>query len=210
MKLEIKTESYQPFDFSEYYLVKLPVFTFNIHVYTIGEPLTDFSIELIVETIKNLVIARRLELSYNCTDKSDRANGAKITWFIENLTTDLNHFSWLEQQILSVAPHSRRKPLNEFIHAVLCHFDKIFNYLGRYILYKVATENKSGLITTSISKRFLSKRLSITLNEAVSLAGFIKTEGQIGIESVENEKFKFFSDTLFSKLRRQFINYKND
>ncbi|MBL7706075.1 MAG: hypothetical protein JNM21_11075 [Taibaiella sp.] len=206
----IQSSSYQVTDFSEFYLTKLPVFKFNINASTIGEPLTGFCIDLIYETVKNLIIANQLQLSYSYPDKSFWTNGAKVDWWIERTVTDLSPFNWLEQQILSAALLNRQKRLNDFINTILSNCSPPLNILSRYILYKVATTSQSGLITTNTSKRFLSKQLHITINEAVNLQNFIKTEGQSGTEYVANKAFKDFSDTLFSQLRRQLINYQNN
>jgi len=206
--LAINTQSDQPFDFSEFYLTKLPVFKFNINVSTIGEPFTDFCVDLIYETVKNLVIAR--QLSYVYAGKSFWTNGEEIDWFVKRITTALSPFSWLEQQILNAALHNKQKRLTDFISTLLSNCDQSSKPLSRHILYQVATSNQSGLITTSTSKRFLFKQLNITLNGSVSLEHFIKTEGRSGTEYLENEKFKHFSESLFAKLRRQFINPQND
>lgn len=206
----IQSSSYQVTDFSEFYLTKLPIFKFNINASSIGEPFTGFCIDLIYETVKNLIIANQLQLSYSYPDKSFWTDRTKVDWWINRTATDISSFCWLEQQILSAALLNRKKRLKDFITTILGNCSPPFNILSRNILYQVAISSQSGLITTNISKRFLSKQLNITINEAVNLQNFIKTEGQSGTEYVTNKAFKDFSDTMFSQLRRQLIDYQNN
>jgi hypothetical protein len=111
---------------------------------------------------------------------------------------DLSDASWLEKQILHRIGRKTRQEYRPLLSELISSFvDSLKGWvLSRSIIAAVAENAKSTFIHTSLTRKFLSRTITIEVSESDKMDDFYQTCEEISRESNENNEFWQFGQAI--------------